>query len=818
MFPRVRVVRVLLTIVAILISGPLFGQTVTRIVPPLNTGRDFKYRSPFECQPCHPRQFRENRQSVKSGYRNFSPTFNTLEMAGNTNQGVQTLLEAGAIRTNLRPPATGSSLDNFVTGGGDQKAADEVLGGLCLGCHNGQTIGLGENSADAAPPREVPPWDGRFVANHTPGAPEGSRYIDGVNIRPLRDYHFVDANGNQVLPDKFGGMPPAGAQTSLGGFGVSCDYCHNVVGPDLARSFQGDGFGNVGLQLLYSDFKAGPFKNAFPPFGRFHMSTNLEERINYIRSPMLCNACHDVRLPFGNIVAQDDTSHPSTVPHYRLENLSTEWTIGPYNNAAQNPFNQSVRCQDCHMSLYPYAGDSSYSVTDPVTGEQIQITSPTPAIFPINFAAEGVRGIQNGDYGTDGNVPLPRRQVVTHYFTGIDVPLLYDSELKAFLGDDYPSTDEPGKDEYGIPQSIRTRREDLAKAAVRIDLDRSDPNATLGQEFTARVRAVALTGHRLPAGFSQERGVWIQLTVSATEKNTGKDFVLYQSGYLVDKPHPETNETTRDGNFHDEDQEHLEAIVNPFNHDNEVFHLGPDDGSHARIFEGVKEGLVFLRNELIRIYGPARLPVEKAFLPIHNYDELLDVCCQPGVSPENCQDRARCVSTGIPATNRNDPRTGERLFHPLEEETFSAGSTNFVDNWRSLPPLYPRTYGYEIHLPSEAELADLGIELAGPLKVKAQVHFRHFPPLFLRFLSRVSGTYIERNMQNLPPFARFVGLRGPTNRNLNLWSEQRIDDLLRIMRGIATAEISVPLDQAAPASRPATKSATSWTSRKRGGK
>ncbi len=798
-----RVVRILLAVVTIpLIMAPLWGQTVTRIVPPLDTGAVQTYQSPFACQPCHPRQFRENRQSVKSGYRNFSPTFNALELAGNTSEATQLAFEAGVIQANLRPAAN-PDLDNFVAGGEDgaSQTADEVRGGFCLGCHSGHTIGLGVNSEKGGAPNEVPLWDGRFVANHAPGAPEGSRFVDGENIRPLRDYHLVDGNGNQVLPDEFGGLPPPGAQTSLGGFGVNCDYCHNVLGPDLDRSFQGDGLGNVGLQLLFTDFKVGPFKNAFPPRGRFHQSTNRDERINYLRSPMLCNACHDVRVPTADIISTDDLSRLATVSHYRLENLSTDWTIGPYNDPGQNPFGQVVRCQDCHMSLYPYAGDSSYTVTDPATGDKIRIASPTPSVFPINYAAEGENGIENGDFATEGNIPLPRRKVATHYFTGIDVPLLGDDEMKAFLGDDYPSVDEPGTDEYGIPNALSVRRQDLAEASVRIDLERSDSTATLGETFTARVRAIALTGHRLPSGFSQERDVWVQFTVSAQRKGSERDFVLYQSGYLVDKPHPETEEFDRDGSFEDEDQEHLDVKVNPFDHNNSRFGFGPDDGPHARIFEGLKEGLVFFRNELVRIYGPARIPVEKAFLPVSDHDELLEVCCQPGVSPENCVDRAVCLSTGIPGANRRHPRSGELLHFVLEEETFSAGSTNFVDNWRALPPLYPRTYAYEIHLPSAEELAEFGVELEGPIQLKAEVHFRHFPPLFLRFLSRVSGAYVERNIFNLSSLARFVGLRGPMNRNLNLWDEQRIDDKLRTMRGIAGAEITVPLNQLAPARR-----------------
>ena len=70
------------------------------------------------------------------------------------------------------------------------------------------------------------------------------------------------------------------------------------------------------------------------------------------------------------------TSIPAgkSVTYYRLENLSSEWQLGAY-NSTNNPFGKVVRCQDCHMSTFPYAGNSNYEVGD------LKITSPTPAIF-----------------------------------------------------------------------------------------------------------------------------------------------------------------------------------------------------------------------------------------------------------------------------------------------------------------------------------------------------------------------------------------------------------------------------------------------------
>ncbi len=820
-----RISSILATAAVLLASSHLFAQSVRRIVPPLDTGEAVRYTSPVECARCHPRQFRENAQAVHSGYRNFSPTFNTLEIGSNYAIQLVNALDATTdlfqrteggellFRTNLRPVYADA---NFVTLNPSNRAVDgeNMRAGLCVGCHAGHGLGLGIqgdaglNVNESRVRRDIPPWNPRDLAGHITFNERGQPVVTGADTRPLRDFHFVNDAGQQVLPAEFGGLPPPGSRTTMMGYGIHCDYCHNVVEPDLERSLQGDGFANTSLRLLFSSFKAGPFVNAFPPLDDFHMSTNRRERIEYIRSPMLCNGCHDVRIPTADIVTPDNTTNAPNVLHFRLENLSTEWTIGPYADAALNPFGSVVRCQDCHMSLYPYSGNSTYSVTDPVTGDRLEITSPTPSVFPINFAAEGELGVARGDFGTRANIPLPRRKVVTHYFTGIDVPLLYDSEMKAFLGlaELPPGTTNFGRDngywqtadrlippgtpklsdpqpddifanypadavdEYGIPLNLEQRRDDLARAAVRIDLDRTDATAKLGEDFMARVRAVALTGHRLPAGFSQERGVWVQLTVSGKRKDSGEDVILYESGYLVDKPHPETGELEPDGNFHDEDQEHLEAIVNPFTHDNEVFNFGPDNGPHARIFEGLKEGLVFFRNELVRIYGPEYVEGELHGVPFRN-------------------------ETGIPRLNRNHPRTLMPLTYIIEEETFSAGLSSFVDNWRSLPPLYPRTYGYDIHLPSAEELAEYGIELEGPLTVTARVHFQHFPPLFLRFLARVGGAYVERNLNNSPVLALFEGLRGPADRNLNMWNEQRIDDLLRIVYDIATAEVTVPLEQ-----------------------
>lgn len=631
---------------------------------------------------------------------------------------------------------------------------------------------------------------------------------------------------------------------SFGSQGVLCDHCHNVQGPALQRSLMGDGFANSAQELEFTRIKVGPFDDAFPvgplPDGSdgaqsFHSSSSNPERIRYLRSSLFCISCHDVRVPSPNLIIPEGnapTVEEISVPYFRLENLGTEWATQAYAFPDRNPFNQKVRCQDCHMSLYPFAETATYTVHDPESGLDFSVTSPRPAVFATNKAA-------SGPDPTGAGLELPNRKVVTHYLTGIDVPFAYTDcdtasaqgrtdecvgEMRERLGADRISAFAEGMDEHRtedgqvvqIPLALQTRREDLLKASARLYLDLTDDTATLGSTFHARVTAIALTGHNFPAGFSQERTTWIELKVTAPlsadsadicndtqfvrvagqsqfcDSDTG-EFILYQSGYRIDRPHPETGEMEPDGNLDDEDTSHLIAVVNPFNHHNEIFYEGPDAGPLERIFFGEPRGLILFRNELLRIYGPECLPLENA------------TAAQRGSCPEGM------AATGIPASNQRHPRTGEVLEYVIEEETFSAGAANAVDNWRSIPPLDPQTYLYEFRLPTEAELAAEGIELAGPVRVRAVLHFLHFPPLFLRFLTRVGGSM----PYELPPapedrtapynrvadfdanpisgYTNAVGLRGPADHDFRLFDEKRIDDLVRNVPDIAVVDRCIPL-------------------------
>lgn len=725
------------------------------------------YQAPERCARCHVRQYDETQQSVMSGYRSASPLMNALELAGNF--AAQAALERGDIRNNLRPVYSVGSDETSPTGKNSVTAdsvdtADEARAAFCFGCHAPQTVWMGEDLMR----RELPEWTGRFADPDPSCVATGTvacfQKIEGA--RPLRDYHLVDADGAQLLPETPGGAPPQGALPSISAHGISCDVCHCARGPDTQRSLQGDGRANGAFRLEPGYYKVGPFTDALPAgpapeageLNSAHISSPDPADAAYIRSSEFCIACHDVRVPNPNLLVPE--GDPS---FFRLENLGTEWASQGYAKAEGNPFGEVVRCQDCHMSLYPYGEPVTYDVPDPTTGDPVRVTSPRPGVFATAKAA-------SGEDPTGRGLALPDRAVVSHYFTGVDVPFLDTDELRARLGAGRPGADEPGVDAFGVPRSLVQRRRDLLEAAVRLDLSRTATVAQLGAPFDVRVVAVALTGHNFPAGFSQERTTWIELEVVGTEAG-GAPFTLYHSGYRVDQAHPETGELAPDGRLDDEDLPHLEAVVNPFTHDNDVFELGPDAGPQSRIFEGRPKGLVLFRNELLRIYGPAEV----------------------GGRP-----------TGIPASNRRHPRTGVVLDHVIEEETFSAGAANAVDNWRALQPLVPRTLRYRVDLPSAQTLADLGVSLTGEIQVKATLHFQQFPPLFLRFLARVSGSVpytMPQPAQRAFGFdtagvgrGDFVGRRGPADQDFQLIDEARIDRFSNVVQDIARASLAVRLE------------------------
>src|SRR5215469_17984972 len=217
----VNAMRFLKALATLLLTGAgVFAQTPTD-----NPMTPFAYQqlsdASGECKACHPRQYFEMKQAVHFGYRNISPLFNGLEVAGNFFSGG--LLrpvygDSQKLLPNGKPLNTNMYTTPVFT---DVLQADA---GFCYTCHQA----LIELKGEDPNMRQVPEID--TGANFHPDL-----------LRPLRDYHILDANGNQALPLTPGGPLPTDAATCgvdggcagdpLSTTGITCDSCHDVAGP-----------------------------------------------------------------------------------------------------------------------------------------------------------------------------------------------------------------------------------------------------------------------------------------------------------------------------------------------------------------------------------------------------------------------------------------------------------------------------------------------------------------------------------------------------------------------------------------------------------
>jgi len=342
------------------------------------------------------------------------------------------------------------------------------------------------------------------------------------------------------------GHPSRDFAGEIAAHGLSCDFCHQIPHADLAGSPLGDGIANAAFVLTPSAVKYGPFSQ--PAANSTHDST----ASSFLRSAEFCGTCHDVRLP--------GTDATTGEPFLRLENAFTEWQDGPY-ATSDNPYGRIVTCQDCHMSAYPYQPPGTY--------------------FQDHAAALA---------------DAPLRSVSTHYFTGVDVALV-----------DFPGQFDQGIDSHGLPIGQAQRRVDLLRASCTIGLDAPEtvsPGGTL--PITVAVTNVG-AGHNVPAGFSQERQVWIELVVS-----DGNGVPLYQSGYLIDQPHPETGEEVADGSVDDDDLQNLVGTIDPLTLEANIV-PGPDVNQRP----AVNLGLINFGNEFKRMGADGGHEVFMPFLANH---------------------------------------------------------------------------------------------------------------------------------------------------------------------------------------------------------
>ncbi len=619
------------------------------------------------CSSCHPRQANEWKRSVM-GHSVKSPLFNALESLIEEQVGRDRDCPEGAgilRRTNGAVACRDAQSGLPVSGSGGEH--------WCVNCHAPL-----ENLS-----RVMPPWEGRA------GGSARSRL-------PVRD----------LLGD---------AEME----GISCAFCHQVhgpVGPKSARGYQGNpswtsfvtgaifsarpedrrgelGISNSGYDLDPSSFLVPRGQLADSPAG-VHLAPSEAQR-DYLRSSRFCGACHDVRLFGSDVVGATRGEH-----FKRLRNAYSEWEA--WAEGERRSGRTPASCQDCHMSAFP-------GVCLEREGAPGDRGCPPGTVFEPRAPGERPEGLA-------AVASRSSRPVSTHYFSGVDLPLSHA----------YPAglIDEAALDAARIPLSSRARRDMLLAHSFRFELGR----ASLGAgrlELPVIVENVG-AGHRIPAGFSQEREFWVHLRVSDARGRT-----VYEVGKVE-----RADEDLRDKIFErvNTDPNRLDAGGRPIGLFGADVRDGPDvprwsppPDAGGTLFRG--RGLVNFQNgfqRCVRCIGVLGA----------------DGRCEPGpgqgrTRADRFDDGDYDLDTGACRSNLSGREALFETYFPVGALDASRGLAKAPDaiiDTRSLPPRVPTTYVYELDLRGAAL----------PLRAEARLLFRAFPP----FLIRAFADY-EREMTRL---------------------------------------------------------------------
>lgn len=605
------------------------------------------------CESCHPRHAAEWRRSVMA-HAVSSPLFQSLELLIEEQVGRSARCPEGA--GILRRVAPGEAcLDPRssvpVTGAGGE--------GWCVNCH-APAVNLGGR---------VPTWNafGRGPDNQPLGELLGPAARDGIGCTFC---HQV------TVPGHAGGAPD-------GEHAGNPTWQSLVTGAPFAARVSANerrfGIANSGYRLdARVLFGAEPDRDRVP--GGAHATTPPEVRA-YLRSSEFCGTCHDVRLFGTDALGRERGEH-----FKRLRNVYSEWLDYAESRRARGL--GAPTCQGCHLSTYPGICREGADAAAPSAG------CPSGTRFEPRAPFDLTRGLAS----TSG----VERALHPHYFSGVEVPLAPAFALEL--------AGEAALDGAGLPLGARARRDLLLAKSVRLGLG---PVVRRGSavEIPVTVENVG-AGHRVPGGFSQERELWVELTVK-----DGAGRVLYTAGHvaapdadLADKRFVRVN--TESSN--------TDADGRPLG----LFGADVTDGPDAPRWEPPPElggthfrgrGLVSFQNGFLRcVRCVGRV--------------LADGTCEP--LPEQRDLRAARYAdgdydpdTGACASNLTGPAALFETYFPVGALDASRGVLKAPDaiiDSRSLLPETPVTYTYALSL------------RAARLKVTARLLFRAFPPYLVR--------------------------------------------------------------------------------------
>lgn len=293
---------------------------------------------------------------------------------------------------------------------------------------------------------------------------------------------------------------------------------------------------------------------------------------------------------------------------------------------------------------------------------------------------------------------------VTHYFSGVDIPLARD----------YPEAlvDEASVDVYGVPLSAKKRRDLLLRATFRFELD--GPRRSGGTLDLPVVIENTGAGHKVPAGFSQEREIWVHLTVRDASGST-----VYEVGRVTRGDEDLHDKVFVRVNASDQIQDRKGRPLGLFGADvrdgPDVPEWDPPPATGGTRFRG--RGLVNFQN---------------GFLRCVRCIGVIDAAgaCQPLPGQESRRadryaDGDYDPDSGACTSNLVGQDAFLETYFPIGALDASRGAVRGPDaiiDTRSLPPGVPVRYVYQLDAAGHP----------GPYTVEARLMFRAFPPYLLR--------------------------------------------------------------------------------------
>ena len=659
--------------IGVVIAGVgLASAQSTTAPPPIETKKVTTTQAPLAkttaeaCGACHARQVAEWQRSVMA-HAVKSPLFGALESVVEEQVGRDDRCPngAGVLRRAGGDVCRDEKSGLALTGTGGEH--------WCVNCHS-----AGDNLKST-----VPSWGASFES-------AGVNAL-GTTRKPLRDV-----------------LTPAAME------GISCAVCHQTIGPVHAGAtgigYEGnptwtspvtgavfrmrpeDGTGKIGISN--SGYKLDPsffLKSQIGGGGSgdpiVHGRTPADTR-RYLQSSDFCGACHDVRL-FGT----DTLGVRDRGEHFkRLRNAYSEWRT--WAEAERAAGRAPASCQDCHMSLYP-----GVCVADsPSTKRDVDRTG-CPQGFHFEARAPGEKA-----KGTVASSSGDVKSIASHYFTSVDLPLATDFPKRW-------ATDET-LDASGQPLGLEARRAQLLRRTFRFTLG---AGTRVGSRLEVPLEITNIgAGHRVPAGFSQEREIWVELTVKDARGN-----VVYEVGKIASDDSDLQDKafiriTTRDDvrDFKGKPQGVFGADVID----------GPDlpRWSPNPIFGGTSfrgRGLINMQNGFLRCV--------KCIGRIDAQGQCQPVGGQGRTRADRFDDGIYDIDTGECRSNLVGQNALFETYFPvgaLDAERGIAKAPDAIIDTRSAPPGTTLKYTYELEVPGRQ----------GPFTVSARLRFRPFPPFLLR--------------------------------------------------------------------------------------